>query len=196
MHQLADEIRETFEERGFRIGQAVELDPSFGRTRRPQSSLGRALVLNAIEEATSRIGLGYRTVTGGGCEISDIVDTADRRFRVRKAEFDPDTDSYKIIAGSESILTVTAEPDPLLTVEPWILGYTVDDDGLVVDIFAARILGITDDAVPLVELGPVNLLGTGGAATPPPGGGFRPADEDDLGDDLQDEDEAGEASAS
>jgi hypothetical protein len=199
MHQLADEIRETFEERGFRIGQAVQLDGAFGRSRRPQSTLGRALVLDAVEEATARIGLGYRTVTGGGCDIIDVVDFADRRFRVRKAEVDPDTGDYKIISPSDSILTVDAEPDSLLPTERWVLGYTVDDDGLVVDIFAAEVRGITQETVPRLELGPVTLLGAGGSATPPTGGGFLPPDEDDLGDDLDDGDfgdDTGEASAS
>lgn len=199
MHQLADEIRETFEERGFRIGQAVELDRSFSRSRRPQSSLGRAMVLNAIEEATSRIGLGYRSVSGGGCDVIDVVDTADRRFRVRKAEIDPDTGDYKIMSPSDSILTIAdAEPDSLLLAERWVLGYTVDDDGLIVDIFAARVLGITDEAVPRLQLGSVTLLGAGDSATPP-SGGFQPPDEDDLGDDDLDQGDfgdTGEASAS
>jgi hypothetical protein len=195
MHQLADEIRETFSERGFRIGQAVQLDDAFGRTRRPQSSLGRALVLNAVEEATGRIGLGYRTVSGGACDVIDIVDTADRRFRVRKAEVDPDTGNYKIISPSDSILTVDAEPDSLLPVERWVLGYTVDDDGLIVDIFAAEVRGITEETVPRLELGPVTPLGAGGSITPPSGGGFLPPDEDDLGD-RDFGDDTGEATAS
>lgn len=196
MHQLAVEIRETFEERGFRIGQAIELDPSFSSTRRPQSSLGRALVLNSIEEAASRISLGYKSVRGGGCDIIDVVDTAERHFRVRKAELDADTGDYKIIAPSESIMVVESEPDSLLPVQRWVLGYTVDDDGLVVDIFAAQVLGITDDTVPVLVLGPVTPLGVGGFATPPSGGGFQPADEDDLGGELGFGDETGEATAS
>lgn len=194
MHQLADEIRETFEERGFRIGQAVELDRSFSRTRRPQSSLGRALALNAIEEATSRIGLGYKTVVGGGCDVIDVVSTAERHFRVRKAELDVDTGEYKIISPSDSIMIINAEPS-LLPLERWVLGYTVDDGGLVVDIFAAQVLGISEDTVPLLELGAVTLLGSGSYAPPPSGGGFQPPDEDDLGGDLDFGDENGEAAA-
>jgi hypothetical protein len=199
MHQLADEIRETFDERGWKIERAVQSDQAFGKTRRPQSSMGRALVVDAIEVAISRIGgLGYQIVSGGACDISDLVDGADRRFRLRKAEIDPSTDGYKILAGSDAILTITdAEPDSLWPAERWVLGYTVDDEGLVVDIFAARVLGISEDAVPLLQLGPVTLLGTGGYATPPSGGGFQPPEEDDLGGDFGDgdADDTGEASA-
>jgi hypothetical protein len=194
MHQLADEIRETFEERGFRIGQAVELDRSFSRTRRPQSSLGRALVLSAIEEATSRIGLGYRSVMGGGCDVIDVADTAERHFRVRKAELDTDTGEYKIISPSDSIMIINQEPS-LLPAERWVLGYTVDDSGLIVDIFAAQVHAITNDTVPLLVLGPPTLLGASDSANPPSGGGFQPPDEDDLGGDLDDGDETGEAAA-
>src|SRR5690625_3437263 len=98
MHQLADEIRETFGERGWKIEKAIELDTAFSKTRRPQSSLGRALVISAIEEATSRIGLACVTVSGGGCEVSDFVDGVDRRHRVRKADVDPETGDYDIIS--------------------------------------------------------------------------------------------------
>lgn len=199
MHLLADEIRETFDERGWKIERAVQSDQAFGKTRRPQSSMGRALVLDAIEAAVSRIGgLGYQIVSGGACDISDLVDDADRRFRVRKAEIDPNTGTYKILAGSDAILTITdAEPDSLWPAERWVLGYTVDDEGLVVDIFAARLLGISEDAVPLLELGAVTLLGTVRSANPSPGGGFQPPEEEDLGGLFgdADTDDTGEASA-
>ena len=69
----------------------------------------------------------------------------------------------------------------MIPTERWVLGYTVDDDGMVVDIFAARVLGITEDALPRLKLGTVTLLGLTGTATPPSGRGFQPADEDDLG---------------
>jgi hypothetical protein len=201
MHQLADEIRETFEDRGWRIEKATQLDPAFSKTRRSRSSLGRDLVLDAIEEATTRIGLGSQSVCGGGRDVIDLVDGADRRFRVRKADIDPDTGGYNIISTSDSILVITdAEPDALILTERWVLGYTVDGEGMVVDIFAGRVLGVTDDAVPRLKLGTVTLLGTSGSPTSPSGRGFQPADEDDLGGEFgQDDvvgDNPGEADAS
>ena len=89
MHQLADEIRETFEDRGWKIEKATQLDPAFSKTYRSRSSLGRDLVLDAIEEATTRIGLGCQSVSGGGRDVINLVDGADRRFRVRKADITP-----------------------------------------------------------------------------------------------------------
>jgi len=137
MHQLADEIRETFEDRGWKIEKATQLDLAFRKTRRSRSSLGRDLVLDAIEEATTRIGLGCQSVSGGGRDVIDLVDGTDRRFRVRKADIDPETGEYDIICKSDSILVVTdTEPESLIPTERWVLGYTVDDEGMVVDIFA------------------------------------------------------------
>jgi hypothetical protein len=192
MHRLADEIRETFGERGWRIEKATGLDPAFRKTRRSRSSLGRDLVLDAIEEATTRIGLGCQSVSGGGCDVIDLVEGADRRFRVRKADFDPDTGEYDIICTSDSILVILdSEPGSLIPPERWVLGYTVDDEGMVVDILAARVLGITEDAVPRLKLGAATLLGTSGT-TPPSGRGFQPSDEDDLGDEFGQDDEFGD----
>ena len=113
MHQLADEIRETFDERGWKIEKALQLDGAFSRTRRSQSSLGRDLVLDAIEEAASRIGLTCQAVTGGGCEVAYLVDGSDRRFRVRKASVDPETDDYSILWTSDSIFITESEPEAL-----------------------------------------------------------------------------------
>lgn len=200
MHQLADEIRETFEDRGWKIDKATGLDPAFGRSRRSRSSLGRDLVLDAIDETAGRLGLACRSVGGGGCEVIDLTDGADRRFRVRKADVNPETGEYEIVSTSESILVITdAEPDSLIPTERWVLGYTVDGEGMVVDVFAARILGITEEQVPRLRLGTVTLLGAGGTLLPQ-GQGFQPADEDDLGEgfgrDEESDDNTGEADAS
>jgi hypothetical protein len=180
MHQLADEIRETFDERGWKIEKALQLDGAFSRTRRSQSSLGRDLVLDAIEEAASRIGLTCRPVTGGGCDVAYLVDGADRRFRVRKASVDPETSSYSMLWTSDSIFIIEGEPEALFPTERWVLGYTVESDGVIADIFAARVIGKTEESVPHLLLGPATILGAVAAHTPPPGGGFQPPDEEDL----------------
>lgn len=187
MHQLADEIRETFDERGWKIEKALQLDGAFSKTRRSQSSLGRDLVLDAIEQAASRIGLTCQPVTGGGWDVVYLVDGADRRFRVRKATVDPDTGEYTMLWTSDSIFITEGEPEALYPTERWVLGYTVDSEGMIADIFAARVLGKTDESVPHLLLGPATILGTLGYPTQPPGGGFQPPDENDLGAGFDDE---------
>ena len=72
------------------------------------------------------------------------------------------------------------------------MAYTVDDTGMIVDIFAARVEGLTNNVVPRLRLGPITSLGT---ATAPidPTSGFQPDDEDDLGGSFNDEeDDTGE----
>lgn len=193
LHRLADELRETFSERGHAIGRALSADPAFRRTRRSQSSLVRDLVLEGVETASARIGLGCLPVPGGSRDVQAVVGGADRRFRVLKARLDPALGQYEIVASSDAIMTITdSEPDALFPTERWVLGYTVDDDGILVTIFAAQVFGLSDDSVPRLILGPVTELGT--ATTPTfPSGGFHPNDEDYLdGMDLdEDEGEAG-----
>jgi hypothetical protein len=196
MHRLADEIREVFEDRGWKIDKAVRSDEAFSKTRRPSSALTRALVLHAVVSATSRLELGRDTVCGGGCDVTDIVGTTERRFRVLKADVDPETGNYDIISGSDALMVMEAEPESLYTLERWVLGYTVDDEGIVADIFAARAEDITDDSVPHLVLGPVTLLGTGALGNPPTGGGFQPPAEDDLGAEFNDGDSDGDTGES
>lgn len=196
MHQLADEIRETFEERGWAIGKAVGLDPAFTRTRRSCSSLGRDLVIDAVEGAASRLGLGYETCSGGGCDVVVFIDGAVRHFRIRKAGVNSETGDYDVVCGSDSILTIETDDEVLIPAERWLLGYTADSEGLVIDIFAARVLGATEESVPRLILGTPTLLGHTGPTTWPPNGRFEPDDEDDLGIDIGDDDvDSGEAGA-
>lgn len=188
MHQLADEIREVFDERGYRIGQAVSADPAFSRGCRSRSSLGRDLVLATIEESTSRLGLGFTTVSGGGCEVVDFVNNTNRWHRVRKAERDTDTDGYTILCDSDAILSVPDDDSGLYPSERWVLGYTVDESGVVAEIFSAKVLGLSSDPIPSLVLASVTALGTPHATPPDPG--FQPLDDDDLGDEFESGDEA------
>ncbi|MEN8674144.1 hypothetical protein [Nocardioides sp.] len=196
MHRLADEVRAVFEDRGYKVGKATELDRAFRRSRRSQSSLSRDLVLDAIEHAASGLGLGFKSVRGGAYDIGHITDGADRRFRVRKAGTNPETGQYEIVAGSENIMFIDdAEPESMYPTERWVFAHTTDDSGIVIDIFAARVLDITDETVPRLVLGEVIPLGES-IYNPPTPGTYVPDDEDDLGDfdkeqDDQDEDETG-----
>lgn len=190
MHRLADEIREAFSERGHKIETAVQSDPAFHRTRHVQSHMVRGLVLTTIEEWASRLGLGCISVTGGAIDVQQFVGLRDRRYRVRKADIDPETGQYEILCGSDAIFTITdADPDAMTTFERWVLAYTVDELGMIGDIFAALVEGQTEDSVPRLLLGPITPLGS--AFTPiDPNTGFEPDDEEDLGaafDDDQDE---------
>ncbi|WP_330474741.1 hypothetical protein [Terrabacter sp. C0L_2] len=181
LHSLADELREVFSERGHAIDKALSRDVAFRRTKRPKSTLVRELVLTGVEGATTKLGLSCIPVVGGSCDVQDIVEGVDRRFRVLKAGIAPETGEYDIVASSDAILTVTeAEPDALFPTERWVLGYTVDDEGMLVDLFAAKVLGLSEDSVPRLVLGPVTELGLSGSRPTPTGGGFHPVDEDDL----------------
>lgn len=192
LHRLADELHETFSERGYAIEKALSTDKAFRRTRRSQSSLVRDLVLEGVEAATTKIGLGYIPVVGGSCDVQAIIDDVDRRFRVLKAGVDSETCDYEIVASSDAIMTITeAEPDALFPTQRWVLGYTVDDQGILDHIFAARVHGLSDHSVPRLTLGQVTELGSQ-FTSPPPSDGFHPVDEDDLDGMEDDAEEDGE----
>lgn len=193
LHRLADELRETFSDRGHAIEKAVSADRAFKRTRRSQSSLVRDLVLDGVETATAKIGLGCIPVVGGSRDIQAFIAVADCRFRVLKANIHPDTGQYEIVASSDAIMTITdSEPDALYPTERWVLGYTVDADGILAQIFAAKVYGLSSDVVPRLLLGPVTELGTE-MVPPSPNGGFHPEDEDELAgmDELEEGEEDG-----
>jgi len=130
--------------------------------------------------AAAKIGLGCIPVTGGSVDIQAFVDDTDRRFRVLKARIHRDTGEYEIIASSDAIMTITdSDPDALYPCERWVVGYTADSEGMLIHIIAARVYGLSDDAVPRLILGPATELGTE-VVSPPPNAGFYPEDEDDL----------------
>lgn len=177
MHQLADAVRETFSADGHNIKKAVSLHPSFGRSKVPQSGLARNMVLDAIAEQARVLNIGVKTVAGGGCDILVFEDLAERHYRVLKATKDPETDAYDIL-GSENLLEVAdAEPSMFATTERWVFAYTVDDAGMIVDIFEARVAGLSKHKVQHLLLEDITILGTG-LTTPPGGRGYQPPDED------------------
>ena len=195
LHLLANDIREAFSDRGHKVEKAVQSDRAFHRTRHTQSSMVRGLVLDTVENHASRHGLQVVPVVGGGCDVQYLFDLTDRRFRVLKASKDRETGEHEIVCKSDAVLTITeAEPESLFTYERWVLAYTVDDAGMLVDIFAAPVEGMTADAVPRLRLGPITRLGS--CLPNGPTAGFLPDDENDLGlgDELDDDgDQTGEA---
>lgn len=163
LHQLADEIREVFSERGYNIDKATGLDKSFRRGRGPQAALSRNMVLDAIDDHAARLGISRITVSGGGYDLQVYEGDADRRFRVRKATKNPETGEFEVIVDSDAILEIEeAEPESLFRHERWIFGYTTDDAGLVDDIFGARARAVRGEVILKLVLTDVSLLGLGG----------------------------------
>ena len=104
LHQLADDLRETFDERGYRIGVATGQDPSFRNSRRSQASLTRDLALDAIREGCGRLGLHCRSGSGGSLEVVTLVGDTYRHHRVLKATFDKASEAYVIVCRGDNAL--------------------------------------------------------------------------------------------
>ncbi|HMS74134.1 hypothetical protein [Gordonia sp. (in: high G+C Gram-positive bacteria)] len=187
LHQLADDLRETFDERGYRIGVATGQDPSFRNSRRSQASLTRDLALDAIREGCGRLGLHCRSGSGGSLEVVTLVGDTYRHHRVLKATFDKASEAYVIVCRGDNAL-LAADDASVYPAESWVFAYTIGDDGMLDEIFVAKVQGVTDGAMRQLILGPVTLLGSAGTMPP---SGFRPADEADLGLDDDEENEGG-----
>ena len=179
---IADELREAFSERGYRVDVALEADQAFG-SGRSRSSLMSDLVMDAVSRSASKVGgIYFHPVNGPGREL-----IGDRhRYRIRRAKRDAE-DNLIIEVSSESSLVLEEEPT-LYSIESWVFGWITNTEGLIAEVIAAEVLGVRPGSPGRLILGNVLGLGSGG----PVGGGFIPADEDlDLG--LDEEDEGGES---
>jgi hypothetical protein len=183
LKRVASEMREVFEERGYRVDLALEVDPGFG-SGGSRASLVRDLAIDAASAAASRHALDFRTVNGSGREFRCFSDGVDRRFRLRKAGRRADG-TYVIPTNAKSAMY--SDGDSLIPEELWVFGYTVTAESTLQNVFIAPVLGIEQGLPGHLILGrTVELVDA--PATP---AGFQPVDEDLEGFEL-DEDESGE----
>jgi hypothetical protein len=180
---IADDLRETFNERGHRVDVALDADPAFG-SGHSRSALMRDLVMDAIAQSARQACLTFKPVNGSGREL-----VGERhRYRIRRAKADL-TGVPVIAISSESSLVLEEEPT-LFPMKNWVFGWISNVEGLITDIFVAEICGILPGTPGQLILGPIIPLGTDG----PVGDGFTPTDEDlDLGLGEVDEEDEGEA---
>jgi hypothetical protein len=178
--RIADELREVFAERGYRVDVAMETDPAFG-SGRSRSSMTRDLVVDAVTFAASRCGVDHRAVNGDGRELRYLAGSIDRRYRLRKARRTTDG-SLLITSSAASALAV--DEDTLFIEETWTFAWTLTSDGMIDEVLIAEVVGYVEGNPGYLKLGRVIPLGGSGE----PSGGFRPADEDlDIFEDGRDE---------
>jgi hypothetical protein len=178
---IADELREAFSERGYRVDVALEADRAFG-SGRSRSSLMNDLVMDTVSRSASKVGgIYFHPVNGPGRELMGAL----HRYRIRRAKRDAE-DNLVIEVSSESSLGLEEEPT-LYPIESWVFGWVTNAEGLIAEVIAAEVRGVRPGSPGRLILGEILTLGSGG----PVGGGFIPAEEGlDLG--LDDEDEGSE----
>jgi hypothetical protein len=178
LEAIAVDLKETFDERGYRVALAMEVDPAFtsGNSR---SALMRDLAIDAVTVAASRIGLPFRQVTGGGHELVGEQHT----YRLRRAKRDPS--GLVIMVSADSSLIAEEEPT-LFPMHRWVLGWVADGTDSIPEVFVAHAIAKEPGRPGRLILGPVIPLGT----RDPIGGGFTPTDE---GLDFGEEPEVGTA---
>lgn len=186
LSQVADELREVFAERGYRVDVALDEDPAFG-SGMSRASLARDLAVQTIGAAASRAGIDFRPIPGGGLELHHLEGVTDRRYRVRKAHRNSEG-SLRIPVNSASAIRPFG--DTVFHREQWALAWVLSADGLIEEVLIAEVRGLAEGNPGHLLLGPTIALGEGDLPT----GGFEPADEDlDGFDDESDEGFGGSA---
>lgn len=184
---IADELRETFAERGHHIGAALDEDSSFREGENPRSTLARALAKAGVRNGVTKVpSFSLEPAAGGGRTLRHLDRNIDRRYRVRRAKVLEDG-TYLIEAKNRSILEL--DGDSFFREERWVFAYTLGSNDLVDEVFVAEVLDVTDGNPGRLVLGSAIALEAG----LPPSIGFTPTSEglDELRDDL--DDEGGEA---
>lgn len=188
LHQVADWIRDEIEESGHLVTKATGLHPAFDETDEIASTMVRSLVVASARQGARAVGLTPTRAHNGWDLVWSEVGTY-RKYRIKKARKGRGG-NFDMLVGANSALMKPA-PESLIGEEQWVLGYTVSAERVIEEIFAAKILGVTDHKVPQLILGNAVLLGSGG--TPPGGDRFTSDDEDFLpgfGDEAADDDSA------
>jgi hypothetical protein len=171
---IADDLRETFSERGHHVDVALDADDAFG-SGQSRSSLMRDLVRDTVARKASQLGVGFEPVNGTGRELVG----AHHRYRLLRAKRNAKAEIV-IAVNTESSLRFEEEAS-LFPLQNWVFGWISDSDGLIGEVFAAEIIDIFIGRPGRLVLGVVLALGSsvdGG----PFGGKFNASDEGlDLG---------------
>ena len=171
---IAHEIFETFANEGHLVGEALGQHQAFSaHGAESTASLTRDLVRDAARTAAYKLGVEYGPGRGSGREIAIIDGLRRLVFRLRSAE-EADGGGFRILGSSDPFTGL--ECDALLSDEPWVFGFVRDRVlGGVAALMAARVVGLSTDAVPVLLLENVVRL-TGGAGPTP--GLFEGGDDD------------------
>lgn len=171
LHQVADELREVFAERGYRVDLAMEVDHAFG-SGWSRAAVTRDLAVDAVSAAASRMGLDFRPVNGSGREFRHLSGTVDRRYRFRRAT--RGSDGLLVVAASSDSALATSHEGSLFEEEQWVFAWTLSPDGLIDEVLVAEVVGFEEGSPGHLRLGETIFLGGSGISG---GGGFRPIDE-------------------
>jgi hypothetical protein len=183
---IADDLRETFSERGHLVDVALEADPAFG-SGQSRSSLMRDLVRETVARSASQLGIGFHSVKGTGRELVGVC----HRYRLLRAKRNG-SGEIVIAVNTESSLTYEEEVT-LFPLQNWVFAWVSDLDGLISEVFAAEIVDVRPGRPGQLVFGTVLPLGPStGPSDGPFGGRFNTDDDPDLGLGESDEDDGGE----
>lgn len=185
---VAGEIMMTLEAEGHAVGTALAHNAAFRRNRLPASVLKRSLVLEGARRGATRAQI-FADDVNTGVELISVDENVERRYRVKTATY-RNGEPHIVVGLSSSLLSLTQEPESLLTTERWVFCFKLDEDAIITEIFVAEIVGHEGEGPVTLTLGPTYPLEP---ITSPDG--FVPDHDDDLGEDFDSDSESGEGVA-
>jgi hypothetical protein len=166
LQSIAFEMREVFEERGYRVDTALDLDPAFKKSGWSRSTLSRDLVGEGFRTGASRVGVDLDT-RGGVNQFRVEVGGGIWLFRLKRAH--ASADAYRIVTNSSSTWGEIDE-NTLVVETPWVFAYELEA-GVIEDIFVAHVLEVVEGNPGHLVLGTPTYLGSHDG---PNGRGFKP----------------------
>lgn len=190
LHLVADWIRDEVEENGYLVTKGIKLHPAFDETDGIASAMLRSLVVAGARDG-ARLGGLTPTRAHNGWDLVWSEEGLYRKYRIKKSTKSR-SGAFEMLVGTNSAL-IRLRPESLIGEEQWVLGFTVTASRDIDDVFAAKILGVTERQVPKLVLSTPVLLGT--ESTPPTRGKFI-SDEEDFLPGFEDDESADDADGS
>jgi len=169
---VSSELQEVFSERGHRVDVALDADPSFG-SGQARGWLTRDLVVAAVSEAASQVGMWFGPVNGSGRELIYSAGWTERHYRVLRGKRLGGGELRVVCSEASSLAHEESDEHSLLRREDWAFVWIPSADGQIDEVLAAEILGYEEGSPGFLRLGMTFELAGGDGAQR----GFRPTDE-------------------
>lgn len=176
---LVVDIRESYEADEHTVPEALSKNRDFRRTNRPKSELMRGIMGGAFQRGAMRLGLNYRDGKGGAVELYEPFSNGFAVIRLKRAE--RTGEQFRVSANAATTLNGLAD-DTMMPEYHFVLGWIIENNQPL-ELFVAEIVGIEEGNPGYYLFGWTHEFAL---PTQPPGTGFQPRSDDDLGDWDQD----------
>lgn len=174
-NRIGDHVREELGFRGYSaVEAALEADRAFRNSSAPRTALTREVIAAAVAAGANLEGIYFERKPNRAVELTFTDGGRQANVRLRMAQ--RTADGAFVVPHNAASTWGSEDEAVLFPEEPWVLGYRLDDNNMLADLFLAHALGVTAGRPGRLILGaPILLAGSGGRD--PFGGRFYAPDE-------------------